>query len=119
MWEEQRLREWLCDSSSHCVLLLDRGADGKWLVRQMRENDCLPCRIAQNEKSALHSMSALFQKTAKPAAQKTTVAFAGDEWQAALLAGLVGGAVTFDALDPALGALALLYSGSLRVSPPV
>ena len=118
MWEEAQLRHWLGESSSHCALLLECGADGKWIVQQMREDGRLPCRIAQNKKSALHSMSALFHKTAK-IAQKPTVAFAGDAWDAAMLAGLVGGAVALDTLDPALGTLALLYSGSLRVSPPV
>lgn len=118
MWTAEQMRQWLADASSHCVLLLADGTDGKWIVQQMREDGSLPCRIAQNEKSALHSMSALFHKTAK-IAQKPTVAFAGDVWDAAMLAGLVGGTVAFDTLDPALGTLALLYSGSLRVSPPV
>lgn len=119
MWEENRLHQWLDESSSNCALLLDCGADGKWVVRQMHDSGSLPCRIAQNEKSALHSMSALFQTTAKPAVQKKTVAFADELWPAAVLAGLLGGAITFEPLDSALGTLALLYSGSLRTSPPV
>ena len=118
MWNESQIVRWLDESPSHCALLLAGIADGKWIVQQMREDGCLPCRIAQNKKSALHSMSALFHKTAKNT-QKPTVAFAGDVWDAAMLAGQVGGAVTFDTLDPALGTLALLYCGSLRVSPPV
>lgn len=119
MWKESQLHQWLDASPSNCALLLDFDADGKWVVRRMHDGGNLPCRIAQNEKSALHSMSALFRTTAKPAVQKKTVVFAGELWPAAVLAGLLGGAVTFDALDPALGTLALLYSGSLRTSPPV
>ena len=120
MWEEKSLRQWLGDSTTHCALFLTRDDRGKSVVlRAGSDGTPLPCRVAQNEKSALRIMGALFQRTAIPAVQKTTVAFSKTLWPAALLAGLVGGAVTFSSLDPALGDVALLYSGSLRTSPPV
>ncbi|MBQ7542332.1 MAG: hypothetical protein IJT44_08610 [Clostridia bacterium] len=120
MWDEAALREWLQKSTTHCALFLTRDGRGKAVVlRADSDGVPVPCRIAQTEKSALRSMRALFWKTADPAVQKTTVAFAAQLWPAAMLAGLVGGAVTFSSLDPALGDVALLYSGSLRTSPPV
>ena len=120
MWTNAQIQQWLDASSAHCALLLTSDTDGKALVQSMDGGEKrIPCRKTPDEKSALRRMGDLYRKTAVPLNQKITVAFADNLPHAAFLAGQIGTDVHFAPLDPALGTLALLYSGSLRTAPPV
>ena len=119
MWTKERFLAEMTDSARLCVLLLSRDTDGTWVVRTIAENGVLvPCRKAQDEKTAVRRMAEIHRKTADKS-RRITLAHANDPATAALLAGLVSKDTSFEPLDPALGSLALLYSGSLRSSPLV
>ncbi len=119
MWTKERILRAAADAPRLCVLFLVRDTDGAWLVGTFAENGAVvPCRKAQEEKTAVRRMAELFRKTAEKNC-RVTVAFAHDTWTAAFLAGQIGKNTTFEPLDPQIGELALLYSGSLRASPPV
>lgn len=118
MWTKERISEKMAQAPRLCVLLLSRDADGAWLVETLTENGGrIPCRKAQDEKTALRRMAEICRKTADKS-RRVTVAHT-DDLTAALLAGLISKDTSFEPLDPALGSLALLYSGSLRSSPLV
>lgn len=119
MWTKERLLEAMADRTRLCALLLSRDTDGAWLVGTIAENGAaVPCRKAQDEKTAVRRMAEIFRKTAEKNG-RVTVAHTGDAMTAAFLAGQLGKSISFETLDPALGSLALLYSGSLRSSPLV
>ncbi len=119
MWTKKRLLTAMDDAPELCALLLAHDADGTWLVQRLTETGAaVPCRKAQDEKAAVRRMAEICRKTALPN-RRVTIAHTGDPMTAAFLAGQLGKDTTFEPLDPALGTLALLYSGSLRVSPLV
>lgn len=119
MWTKERLVARMADTPRLCVLLLREDADGAWLCLTLAENGGeVPCRKARNEKAAVRRMAEICRRSADDA-DRITIAHTGDIACAALLAGELGQNTSFEPLDPALGSLALLYSGSLRSSPPV
>ena len=118
MWTEERLAAAVSETPQLCVLLLSRDTDGAWLVETLTENGSrVPCRKARDEKAALRRMAEIHRKTADNN-RPVTVAHT-DVFTAAFLAGKLGKDTSFEPLDPAIGTLALLYSGSLRSSPLV
>ena len=118
MWTKQRLLQAMADRTRLCVLLLARDTDGAWLVGTLAENgNTVPCRKAQDEKTAVRRMAEIHRRTAD-AERRVTIAHT-DDFTAAILAGALGKDTAFEPLDPALGSLALLYAGSLRSSPLV
>lgn len=118
MWTKERLLRAMTDTPRLCVLLFRPDADGAWLVEALTESGtAVPCRKARDEKAAMRRMADIFRKTAEKNC-RVTIAHTVD-LTAAYLAGQIGKDVAFEALDPALGRLALLYSGSLRASPLV
>ena len=118
MWTKERFLEAMADAPRLCVLLLSRDTDGAWLVRTIAENGALvPCRKAQDEKTAVRRMAEVFRRTADKNC-RVTLAHT-DAFPAAFLAGQLGRDTSFEPLDPTLGSLALVYSGSLRASPLV
>ncbi len=118
MWTKEQLLRAMADAPQLCVLLLVRDTDGAQLVERLSETgSAVPCRKAQDEKTAVRRMAELYRKTADDD-RRVTIAYT-DEYTAAILAGLLGKDTTFEPLDPALGSLALVYSGSLRTSPLV
>ena len=118
MWTKEQIRRAMGDAPRLCVLLLSRDTDGTWLVRTVAESGAeVPCRKAQDEKAAMRRMAEIFRKTAEQN-RRVTIAHT-DDLAAAYLAGQLQKDTSFEPLEPALGSLALLYSGSLRASPLV
>ena len=118
MWTKERILQAAADSPQLCVLLLRPDTDGMWLVETIAENgNTVPCRKATDEKTAARRMAEIYRKTSEND-RRITLAHT-DVTTAAYLAGQLGRNVTFEPLDPALGSLLLLYSGSLRSSPLV
>ena len=118
MWTKERLLRAAADAPRLCVLLLRTDTDGMQLIETLSENGgAVPCRKAQDEKTALRRMAEICRKTADKN-RRVTIAHT-DDLTAAFLAGMLGKDTSFEPLDPALGTLCLLYSGSLRSSPLV
>lgn len=118
MWTKEQLLRAMADAPRLCVLLLTRDTDGAHLVQTLSENGgAVPCRKAQEEKAAIRRMAEICRKTADKNS-RVTIAHT-DDCTAAYLAGQIGKNTSFEPLDPSLGSLALVYSGSLRASPLV
>ena len=118
VWTKERLLRAMAQAPRLCVLLLRTDTDGMPLVETLSDNGrAAPCRKASDEKAAVRRMAEICRKSAD-VDRRVTIAHT-DDFTAAILAGLLRESVSFEPLDPALGSLALLYSGSLRVSPPV
>lgn len=118
MWTKERFLRAMADAPQLCVLLLRPDTDGTWLCVSLTENGGeVPCRKTQNEKTAVRRMAEICGKTASPNC-RVTIAHT-DDFTAAALAGQLRKDTSFEPLDPALGSLALVYSGSLRSSPLV
>lgn len=118
MWTKERLLRAAADAPRLCALLLRRDADGAWLVEMITENGSIvPCRKAQDEKAAVRRMAEICRKTTDRNS-RVTIAHT-DDLTAAYLAGQLRKDTAFEPLDPTLGTLCLLYSGSLRSSPLV
>ena len=119
MWTMERILARMAQTPRLCALLLRRDTDGAWLVQTLSENgSAVPCRKAQDEKTAIRRMAQICRRTIDAGA-RVTVAYTDDLPTAAFLAGLVGRNTSFEPMEPAQWALALLYSGSLRSSPLV
>ena len=118
MWTKERLLRATAQAPRLCVLLLRNDTDGMPLVEMLSDGgSAVPCRKASDEKAAVRRMAEICRKSAD-AGRRVTIAHT-DDFTAAFLAGALRKNVSFEPLDPALGTLCLLYSGSLRVSPPI
>ncbi len=105
---------------AHCALLLRETPDGVWLIDAPRDSGmCIPVRKASSLSAALRAMGDVYLRSAVPRHQTIRIGFAEELWPAAKLAGRLDTDASFLPLRGTDALLALLYSGSLRISPLV
>lgn len=119
--DQTQVSVYLREKQTHCALSLRQTAQALWQIDALQPDDSsVTLRMAVSESAALRHMGEVYRRTAASRSRKVRIGFSGDLWTAAGLAGRLGiQCASFLPMAQSDILVLLLYSGSLRTSPPL